>query len=350
MKATSRGLARTGVIAAIAALVITPLMTSAFASPVQAAKSDGCQGGNYRLVNKTTNAVIASGEVDRTIPAASFGTGRFAVKGVYNEFDVNLADFAVLDYAFTGAPNPLDMTGGVRTPIFASKQPDHRGLVLTSAITVESEEGDLVITRSGTGGLTMKIQTKDCAAGGIFQMEVERGDGTRTRITHTLVQNNGALTPFFFDNPNFRARVGQFLGADCTSVTTGPPSTFCVQVTTRVNIANDFSKKLVLRDSSQVATRISQPACNTAAPLTPSAAHCGSVSIWDVASGGRLGFVTGEDAIEVANPPTVCTHQCQAQNRVRGRLATLGFPFPVPAGSRLTPPSSAAALPPLTAP
>ena len=63
-----------------------------------------------------------------------------------------------------------------------------------------------VITRNGTGGLTMKIQTKDCAAGGIFQMEVERGDHTRTRITHTLVQNNGNLTPFYFDNPNFRAR------------------------------------------------------------------------------------------------------------------------------------------------
>jgi hypothetical protein len=181
-------------------------------------------------------------------------------------------------------------------------------------------------------------------------MEVERTDGTRTRITHTLVQNNGALTPFFFDNPNFRARVGQFLGDACTSVTTGPPSTFCVQVATRVNIANDFSSKLILRDSSQVATRVPQADCNTLNPLTPSARHCGSVSVWDVASGGRLGFVTGEDAVEVANPPTVCTSKCQAQNRVRGRLVTLGFPFPVPAGSRLTPASSALPLPALTAP
>ena len=61
------------------------------------------------------------------------------------------------------------------------------------------------------------------------------------------------------------------------------------------------------------------------------------MSVWDVASGGRLGFVTGEDATEVANPPTNCTSKCQAQNQVRGRLAVLGFPFPVPAGSRLTP-------------
>ena len=69
--------------------------------------------------------------------------------------------------------------------------------------------------------------------------------------------------------------------------------------------------------------------------------HRGGMSIWDVASGGRMGMVTGEDATEVANPPTTCTEDCQAQNQVRGRLANLGFPFQVPAGSRLTPRSSA---------
>jgi hypothetical protein len=181
-------------------------------------------------------------------------------------------------------------------------------------------------------------------------MEVQRADGTRTRIVHTLVQGNGPLVPFYFDNPNFRARVGQFLGSDCTSVTTGPPSRFCVQVTTRVNIANNFSDKFVMRDSAQVATRIAQSDCNTATPTNPSVKHCGSVSVWDVASGGRMGFVTGPDATEVANPPTVCTQNCQAQNQVKGRLANLGFPFPVPAGSRLTPPVSSFPLPALTAP
>ena len=63
-----------------------------------------------------------------------------------------------------------------------------------------------------------------------------------------------------------------------------------------------------------------------------------------------MGFVTGEDAVEVANPPTDCVRQCQAQNRVRGRLAVLGFPFPVPAGSKLTPAISALPLPALTTP
>ena len=113
------------------------------------------------------------------------------------------------------------------------------------------------------------------------------------------------------------------------SVETGPPSRFCVQVSTRVNIANDASDDFVARDSAQVATRVTNPACNTATPVTPSVAHCGGVSVWDVASGGRMGFVTGEDAVEVANPPTNCTQNCQAQNRVRGRLAVLDFPFPV---------------------
>ena len=215
---------------------------------------------------------------------------------------------------------------------------------------MEIDEDGLELSRTGTG-LSMKIQAKDCAQGGIFQTEPERGDGTRTRFVHTLATStNPELTPFFFDNPNFRARVGQFLGDDCTSVTTGPPSQFCVQVATRVNIANDFSRKFVARDSAQVAERVDQADCNTATPINPSVAHCGGQSVWDVASGGRMGFVTGEDATEVANPPSDCTSQCQAQNRVRGRLANLGFPFPVPAGSRLTPRVSALPLPALTAP
>ena len=43
-----------------------------------------------------------------------------------------------------------------------------------------------------------------------------------------------------------------------------------------------------------------------------------------------MGFVTGEDAVEVAPPPTDCVQDCQAQNQVRGRFVVLGFPSPVP--------------------
>jgi len=324
---------RSGVVAA--ALVAM----AATAAPAQAASSNGCEGGGFRLVNLGTGATVAQAGADRvrtTIPAAQLG-GTFAVRGRYAQFDVRAADFAVLNQAFTGAANPMDMTGGRFTPVFASKVPDHRGLVLSSAVSVELDDEELVVSRTGTG-LSMKVQAKDCAQGGIFQMEPQRTDGTTTRVTHTLARSaTPGLTPFYFDNPRFRARVGQFLGSDCTSALTGPPGQFCVQVTTRVNIANDVSPRFVARDSAQVATRVPQPACNTATPVTPSVRHCGAMSVWDVASGGRLGFVTGEDATEVANPPTTCTSNCQAQNQVRGRLVVLGHPFTVPAGSRLVP-------------
>jgi hypothetical protein len=314
---------------AAGALALAVGVVAPMSAQVHAASSSGCEAGGFTLT--------PSGNTTH-------------VQGRYTQFDVRLADFAVFNQAFTGAANPLDITGGRFTPVFASKIPDHRGLTLTGAVTVTKDAENLEMQRSGPG-LTMKIQAKDCAQGGIFQMEVQRGDGTRTRIVHTLATSPTAgLTPFYFDNPNFRARIGQFLGADCTSVQTGPPSKFCVQVSARVNIANDVSPKFVARDSAQVATRVNQIECNTATPVTPSVRHCGGVSVWDVASGGRMGFVTGEDAVEVANPPTTCTHQCKAQNQVRGRLVVLGFPFPVPAASRLTPRVSNGALPALTAP
>ena len=114
-----------------------------------------------------------------------------------------------------------------------------------------------------------------------------------------------------------------------------------IAVPARVNIANDVSAKFVARDSSQVAERRNEPTCNnqirTRTGAFATVLHCGGVTRWDVASGGRMGFVTGEDAVEVAPPPTVCIQDCQAQNRVRGRSVKLGFPFPVPAASRLQP-------------
>ena len=334
-----------------AGLVLAPL-TLLQAGPGQAASSDACENGGYRLVNLSTGTTVASGEVDRVISAAAFGSGgaKFGVRGRYNSFDVRLSDFGIFAYSFTGAANPEDMTGGRRTPVFASKIPNHRGRTLSTGITVELDDEDLVIRRAGTG-IEMKIQSKDCAQGGIFQMEPEREDGTRTRIVHTLANpTSAAMTPFYFDNPAFRQRVGQWLGSECTSQETGPASQFCVQVSTRTNIANGFSPEFVARDSAQLAERVRQADCNTAAPVSPSVQHCGGVSVWDVASGGRMGFVTGEDAVEVANPPTSCDEDCQAQNQVNGRLAVLGFPFPVPDGSKLGPRTSSLALPKLTAP
>jgi hypothetical protein len=293
------------------------------AEKASAASSAGCEGGGFvirQLVDGTT-----VGEGDTTIPASNLGAV-FLVDGLYNEFIVVSSTFGLRNWAFTGAPNPLDITGGRRTPVWAEKTPDHRGLVLNSAVDVESVGPDLVITRTGTGGLTMKIQAKDCANGGIFQMEVERGDQTRTLFTHVLDPE-----AFYFDNPKFRAREGDLV----------PYKDILIPVPARVNIANDFSKKFVARDSAQVADRRNEPNCNNQIRKRDgtfaTVLHCGGVTRWDVASGGRMGFVTGEDAVEVAPPATECVQNCQAQNRVRGRSVKLGFPFPVPQNVRLRP-------------
>ncbi|GAA2583144.1 hypothetical protein GCM10010435_71130 [Winogradskya consettensis] len=320
-----------------------PLAAVVAAAPAEAASSKFCTGGSYAVLGKV-------GQKDRFRGTVAAPATRFLVQGKYTQFTIDPVTFAIYDYAFTGAANTGDMTGGKLTPVYAGKVPDHRGLALTSGIGLELRDEDMTISRTGTSGLSMKIQAKDCAQGGIFQMEVARGDGTRTRIVHTL-----ADTTFYYDNPNFRADLGKWLGSGCTSEQTGPSGDLCVRVSPRVNIGSDLSPKLILRDSAQVATRIPQASCGpdltNALGLTETRDHCGATSVWDVASGGRLGMVTGEDATEVANPPTACTEDCQAQNQVGGKLATLGFPNPVPAASRLSPRTSPDGLTaPLTAP
>ena len=288
-----------------------------------AASSAGCEGGGFTVTRLADGTTVGDGVT--TIPASNLAQV-FFIDGLYNEFFIVSSTFGIRDYAFTGAPNPLDITGGVRTPVWAEKTPDHRGLVLNSDVNVEIDEEVIVITRAGTGGLVMKIQAKDCAQGGIFQMEPQRGDQTTTLITHVLDR-----AAFYFDNPNFRARQGDIVPFKDTTIA----------VPARVNIANDVSAKFVARDSSQVAERRNEPNCNnqirTRTGAFATVLHCGGVTRWDVASGGRMGFVTGEDAVEVAPSPTVCIQDCQAQNRVRGRSVKLGFPFPVPAASRLQP-------------
>ena len=293
------------------------------ADKAMAADSEGCEGGGYTISQLAGGATVGQG--DSTIPASSLGQV-FLVQGRYNQFLVVSATFGIRDWAFTGAPNPQDITGGRFTPVWAEKTPDLGGDVLTSAIDVRNDGPDLVLKRSGTGDTDMKIQAKDCATGGIFQMEPERRDDKPTVFTHVL-----APEAFYFDNPNFRAREGELV----------PFKDTFIPVRLRINIANDFSKKFVARDSAQVAERIDEPACpneflkNTGE--VEIVQHCGGISKWEVASGGRMGFVTGQDAVEMAPSPTECVRKCQAQNRVRGRSTILGFPFPVPQDVRLQP-------------
>src|SRR5262245_56677219 len=163
-------------------------------SPASAASSKGCDGGGFTVL---TGSQAISGEVRTTIAAGAVDAD-IRVRGRYVEFDIDAATFAVRDYTLTGVANELDLTGGVRTVIFASKVPDLRGAVLNGGVSLELKDTDIEIQRAG-GGVTMKLQAKDCASGGVFQMEPERADGGATDITHTL----GAGI-FYFDNPNFR--------------------------------------------------------------------------------------------------------------------------------------------------
>lgn len=308
---------------------VAGLLLGALASGgAQAASSAGCDGGGFTVLGK-------SGTQDTTVPANQI-TSTFDVVGKYVRFQVVAATLGIRNYTLTGASNQLDITGGRQTPVFVSKLPEHRGLTLTSDVFVELKDEALSIGREGPG-LVMKLQAKDCAQGGVFQMEVERADESTTLFTHTLAGIDSArdpLTAFYFDNRNFRNREGD----------TVPYKDTTIGVTPRVNFGNDFSAKFVGRDSPQVATRINDNACANViqrrAGLTPATAtvlHCGGISKWMVASGGRMGMVFGEDATEVAPPATLCVQNCQAQNRVRGRSTVLGFPFPVNLADRLKP-------------
>ncbi len=172
----------------------------------------------------------------------------------------------------------------------------------------------------------MKIQAKDCAEGGIFQMEPEREDGTATRMTHLLHPD-----VFFYDNPNFRNRNGETFQYDATTVLT---------ITPRVNFGSDLSSALVGRDSPQVATRISTN-CPNSIPnpdgTTSAVNHCGGRSDWSVTSGGRMGQVMGEDSVALEPAQPVCTENCQSQSQIQGQGLIVGFPSPVSAAYRFSP-------------
>jgi hypothetical protein len=310
----------------------------ALAAPLaQAASSKFCEGGGFSIVR--TGQPVVSGDRDVRLPAGSLGQ-TFTVRGKYVQFQVVAATFGIRDYRFLASNAPGTQTVGGDAPVFEAKTPDHRGLVLAGDVQVELKGETIELSRAGTG-LSMLIQAKDCTQGGLFQMEPERGDGTRTRITHVL-----AAGTFYFDNPNFRAREGDIVPFNPSD----PARATTIEVAPRINWANDLSPVFVGRDSPQVATRVLPAGCdnqirrrdNTFATVQ----HCGRESVWDVASGGRMGMVTGEDGTEVSPPATNCVQNCQAQNRVRGGAVVLGFPFPVPFEVRLRPDFSTGPLTP----
>ena len=244
---------------AAAAALTAPLAASL---PAVAATSGGCTGGGFTV---TAGGRTFTRADSSRLPASTL----LNVRGRYVEFDFAPVTGNIYNYVYTGAANPESMTSGVRTPVFASKTVD-LGAVLTKDVDARVDGPDLAILSRG-GSAKVKIQAKDCATGGIIQQEVESETTTKPVVfTHTLAPGLA-----YFTNP----------------------------YTGKINFGNGavFRGK----DSPQGATRLSQSA---------------TVAVWSVASGGRMGGVLGEDAVELSAGATPCVSDCQAQNQVRGSL------------------------------
>ena len=255
---------------------------AAFATPAaHAAVSDGCAGGAYS-VTLPNGKRLAPG-VSGKFTLSQLAGGRLQVRGTYNQFDVDPATLSVFDYALTGAPNPFDMTRGRFTPIWASKIADLGGSRLDKEIEIRPYDsaGSGLVIRAAGRNVKMKVQAKDCATGGVFQIEGERDDSLPLKFTHTL-----APGAFFYTNP----------------------------VTGKVNIGN--GDLLVAKDSTMGASgRVTGE----------------GVSTWTVQAGGRMGFVLGEDAVE-ATTPSQCVESCQAQTRVQGTVEVAEGALPAGSG------------------
>jgi hypothetical protein len=215
-------------------------------------------------------------------------TGPVVVTGRDVGFRIDPTTLGVYDYTLTGAASPERM---VTTPtvVFASKVP-----VLTPAqragVRIEDlrlRDDTLVVTFSTAAG-KLKVQAKDAPQGGVFQMEQEFG--APVEFVHTL----GTGLFYFVNEFTGKVNLGNGVAADATH------------------------QMLLGKDSPQVATRLGQTA---------------TVSRWSVASGGRMGGVLGEDAIELSAGATNCTTDCQARNRIQGSLPVPADPTnPVPIG------------------
>jgi len=271
---TARG--RTVGLAATIAAVTVAAVALVGVAPAQASGKTST-GGDYAVtVNGTTTNPAVGKEYKLRDTAV---TGTIAVRGKHNGFDIRVADLGVYDYTLTGAPDTQRM---VTTPtvVFASKVPSLTATQLagTRLSSLEVRDDTLVAIFS-TGAGKFKIQAKDGAQGGVFQMETEFvGPVT---FTHTL----GAGL-FYFTNP-YTGKIN--FGDGTPAVTSG----------------SGAHQMLLGKDSPQVATKTLQTATTTT---------------WTVQPGGRLGGVLGEDAIELSAGATNCTSDCQAQNQIHGSL------------------------------
>ncbi|MDU0326960.1 hypothetical protein RWH43_09350 [Microbacterium sp. KSW2-21] len=247
-------------------------------------------GGDYAVTVNGTTYNPAPGKDAKLKDVAV--SGRITVSGTNNRFTIDPATLGVYDYTLTGAPDTQRMVTSP-TVVFASKVPTLTAAQRSGArlSSLEVRDDSLVAIFTTAGG-KLKIQAKDGAQGGIFQMEPEFA--APVELVHTLGPGL-----FYFVN-QYTGKINFGNGVD--AVTSGPGA----------------HQMLLGKDSPQVATKTYQDA---------------TVTEWTVASGGRMGGVLGEDAIELSAGATNCTSQCQAQNRINGSLPVPPNPTnPTPIG------------------
>src|ERR671921_40614 len=147
---------------------------------------------------------------------------------------------------------------------------------------------DVLVAEFTTAAGKLKVQAKDAPQGGIFQMEQEFGGPVE--YVHTL----GPTLFYFVNEYTGKINFGDGVPGDATH------------------------QMLLGKDSPQVATKLFQD---------------GRTTRWSVASGGRMGGVLGEDAIELSAGATNCTSDCQARNRIQGSVPVPPLPVdPTPIG------------------
>ncbi len=275
-----------------ASVLVTALLAASAllitAAPAQAKTS--ASGGDYAVTVNGTTYNPASGKDIKleNLPVS----GPVTVSGRHNRFTIDPATLGVYDYTLTGAADSQRM---VTTPtvVFASKVPTLTPAQLSGVRLSRLEvKDDAVVAIFTTTAGKVKIQAKDGAQGGIFQMEPEFA--APVEIVHTL-----APGVFYFVN-EFTGKVNFGDGRDAVATGAGA------------------HQMLLGKDSPQVATKTFQS---------------GTVTKWVVQAGGRMGGVLGEDAIELSAGATNCTSQCQARNRINGSLPVPPNPTnPTPIG------------------
>jgi hypothetical protein len=236
---------------------------------------------NGRVTNPASGSEARLRDVTPTQP--------IVVRGRHVTFRIDPATLGVYDYTLTGATDPQRMVTAP-TVVFASKVPQLSAAQLRAVRISELRLRDgVLVAEFATSAGKLKVQAKDAPQGGIFQMEQEFGGPVE--YVHTLGQSL-----FYF--------VNEFTG--------------------KVNFGNGVSgdathQMLLGKDSPQVATKLYQDATTTR---------------WTVASGGRMGGVLGEDAIELSAGATDCTSDCQARNRIQGSVPVPSDPVsPAPYGA-----------------